>query len=264
MKTTQSKPSHLHLYHLLLRGRVQQPLFRHDSDYTQFIDYMLMKQRQFGFRILGYCMINDQVQLIIEERTRGTLASSIHGLTLLYTRYYKNKYDWDGPIFSGTYQCEPIHLSKDLLCRLRHIHQKPKRLELPGRLHYTYSSYKDYANPNQPSFVYRKSIYQLFDTSDHDAAARFFCSIHQEMEPMTFFQVKDELYKRVKTAKRILKEEILQYDVSYDQLQKSSPIRDQLILRMYRESDLNQQEIADLLSISRHIVGRIIRLHRPC
>lgn len=264
MKMAQNKTSHLHLYHILLRGRVQQPLFLHTSDYHQFIEYLLMKQRQFGFRILGYCMVNDQVQLIIEERCRGTLASSIHGLTLLYTRYYKNKYEWDGPIFSGTYQCEPIHLNKDLLCRLRHIHQKPKRLDLPGRLHYTYSSYKDYTHPTEPSFVYRHFVYQLFDTTNNETAARFFMTIHQEMEPTNFFEVKDELYKRVKTAKRILKEEILQYDVSYDQLQKSSPIRDQLILRIYQESDLNQQEIADLLSISRHIVGRIIRLSRPC
>ena len=142
---------------------------------------------------------------------------------------------------------------------MRFIHQKPKRLGITSGLNYIYSSYNDYLNPTNESIINKNFIYDFFDKKDYLKASRLLSSIHHEMDESVNFDVQDHLYHRINKAKEILKEELETYQRSYDGLQESNPFRNQLIRRIYNESELTQKEIGDLLNLSRHIVGRVIR-----
>jgi len=251
-------------YHIIMKGHSNHLLFRHPSDYKHFVDILSTKKKQYAFDLVGYCLLKDHVHFIIESTTKTTLSSILHGLSLLYTKYYQAKYNVTGPIFSGRGLSEAFHNPKELLCRLRFIHQKAKRITSSATLNYDYSSYRTYAHPEEVSLVNRNKIYSFFDRTNFNRAANLFISIHHETESQPMFDIEENLYEKVAVAKKILKEELQNYNLSYDQVQLANDYREALIIRLNQETGLNQQEIADLLSVSRHIVGRAIRINKPC
>lgn len=249
-------------YHIFIKATINCPLFRTQKDYDKYLELLQMKTRQFNINLIAYVLLNDNIQLLIEESTPGTLSSLIHGISVLYTKYYHRKYDTKGSLFSGRFKSEPIHHHQDLLCRTRYIHQRPT-LGKHLTLHYTYSSYTHYLKPTQETFIRRHIIYDLLNKKDYNKACNLFKTIHYMKEDSSYFNHKEDLYSRVETAKLILKEELATYQVDYSSLQKSSNQRDNIVLRLYQKSELSQQEIADLLSLSRHVIGRIIRYYQP-
>lgn len=259
-KLTYSKEKYSHI---LLKGTMNYPLFRSETDYDKFIQILGIKQNQFMFKLLAFSLFPDHVHIIIEESSKSTIASILHGVTTLFTKYYQNKYYLSGPILAGGYHRDLITNHKDLLCRIRYIHQKPKLQGLSAGLHYKYSSFSIYCNPNDETFVHRSTVYRLFDQHDDKTASNLFKSIHHESNQQDIFDVDDNIYEKVTIAKQILKEELSTYNLGYDNIPKNLPFRENLILKIHNEANLSHQEIADLLSISRHIVGRTIRFHKP-
>ncbi len=248
--------------HLLLKGNPNQPLLRQPSDYDRFLTILATKRSQYRFRLIGYALFKDYIHVILEETTKGTLPAVVHGISLLYTKYYQNKYGIEGPVFSGSYRSDLIDSNKELICRLRYLHQKPKVIGLCTNLSYEYSSFIAYSKPKEPSMVDRSIIYRMFDKQDDIKASNLFRTIHHDDGYTTTFDVEDNLYEKVAVAKKILKEELTAYETDYMSIGKNTPFREHLIMKIFNESKLTQQEIADLLSISRHIVGRIIRMNR--
>lgn len=249
-------------YHLFLKAHVETPLFRSNKDFDKYLDILRMKVKQFNGNLIAYVLLTDNIQIIIEETASNTISSIMHGTSLLYTKYYQRKYDITGPIFSGRFKSEIIHHNRDLLCRVRFLHQRPT-IGCKHSLNYEYSSFSHYLSPYSPSFLKRHIIYDLFNKQDYLKASNIFKSIHYAKEDINYFNQKEDLYARVETAKLILKEELTHYNMEYIHLQKSSSPRDHVILRLHQQSNLNKQEIADLLSLSRHVVGRIIRFYEP-
>lgn len=248
--------------HILIKGTMNHQLFRSPQDYNKFLSILTHKHNQFRFKLLAYGLFPDHVHLIIEETATITIASILHGVTTLYTRYYQRKYYIQGSILAGGYHRDLITNHKDLLCRIRYIHQKPKILKLSSGLNYDYSSFSSYCNPESTTFVHRSTVYRLFDQHDDQKASNFFKSIHHESNQTNIFDIDDNIYKKVAIAKQILKEELSTYNLNYDNIPKHKDFRENLILRIYKQSHLSHQEIADLLNISRHIVGRTIRLNQ--
>lgn len=256
-QTTYSKEKYTHL---LIRSNLQNPLFQSPKDYEQFLFFLETKQHQFKFQLLGYCLMPDHVHLVIETSSKTNESSIIHGLLVLYSKYYNNKYDHFGSVFGKGYKKELITSGKSLICLLRYLHQKPKFQRISETLHYPYTSYNDYAYPHHSSMINRSYIYRLFDLKDDKKASNLFKCIHHEKEETAILDVSPELTQQVHIAKLILKEELANYKIDYDAIQSNYKFREQLIKKIHEESRLTQQEIADLLNLSRHIVGRDLRL----
>lgn len=248
--------------HILIKGTMNYPLFKSEKDYDKFMQILTLKQSQFLFKLLAYSLFPDHIHIIIEESSRSTIASILHGVTTLYTKYYQKKYYISGPILAGGYHRDLITNHKDLLCRIRYIHQKPKLQKLSKGLHYKYSSYTSYCHPMEDSIVYRSTVYRLFDKHDDIISSNLFKSIHHETNDYQVFDVDENIYEKVAIAKKILKEELSHYELSYENIPKNIAFRENLILKIHCQSKLSHQEIADLLSISRHIVGRTIRFNQ--
>ena len=111
--------------------------------------------------------------------------------------------------------------------------------------------------------VDRQPLYNLFDKHSSSKASNLFKTIHYAKDSTKILDMDQDNFNKVAIAKKILKEELTIYHTDYDTIRKDIAFREQLVLKIHREAQLSQQEIADLLSISRHIVGRIIRFHRP-
>lgn len=248
--------------HLLLRSNLKHPLFVTKSDYASFMKFLEVKLRQYEINLIGYVLLPTHFHLLLWGPTNLNTASFIHGLCVLYTKYYHRKFDTVGSLFSKSYQKDILKTSKELMSCLRYLHQIPKHQGYCHTMYYPYSSYDTYMNPDQESLVNRQILYRLLDMKSDEKAANLFKCIHHDKAPAPIIDINKDLTRQVSLAKSIMKEEMANYDIDYDLIPKDYQFRERLVLKIHRESSLTHQEIADLLSLSRHIVGRIIRMNK--
>lgn len=250
-------------HHIILRSNLSNRIFKSDSDYTRFLEILRYNQTKLKYRLLGYGLFSDHIHLILSHSEPHTTSSIIHDLTIAYTKYYQHKYSLTGSIFSKSYLKDIFHCEKELILRIRYIHQKPVKIGLTATCSYPYTSYNEYAQPEQPSFLHRHIIYRTIDQKDDVKASNLFRGIHSDFSTDLGFDVDANIDKKVSIAKKILLEEINRVPLSYEDIIKPSEFRDHLISRIYSESRLRTQEIADLLGISRFIIGRTIKKLNP-
>jgi len=240
---------------------MNQPLLRTEADYNKFLHCLQKQKEHYHLHIIGYALFKNVVHILMENTTKYALSAVIHSLTMQYTKYYQHKYNYTGLIFGIGYPNKLIKTDRELLCHLRYIHQKPKVKGLSSNFKYPYSSYNDYMNPQAESFLSRYTIYRLFDLHNETKACNLLRCIHHEMEERLDFDISPDLDEKVSIAKKIIREEMEKYKVNYESIPKNYDFREQLIMKIHQESQLTQTEISDLLGLSRHIVGRVIRLH---
>ena len=262
MKQPVSNYSKEKYVHLLLKSNLKHPLFVTKSDYQSFMRFLEVKLRQYDAKLLGYCLLPTHLHLILDQDAVMHISAFVHGLTVLYAKYYHRRFDTEGSLFSSGYQKDLLRSNKEFISTLRYIHQKPLQQGYSHSLNYPYGSFGDYMDPTKDSLVHRSTLYRLLDSQDDTKASHLFACIHHDMGSAPIDDVNRDLSRQVLLAKSIMKEALMTYELNYDQIPKDHDFRQQLIMRIHQESTLSQQEIADLLGLSRHIVGRVIRMHR--
>lgn len=262
MKQTETVYSKEKYIHLLLRSNLKHPLFVTKSDYESFMKFLEVKMRQYEVQLLGYLLLPNHFHLILDGDSYLNVSSLIHGLCVLYTKYYHKRFETTGSLFSKSYQKDVIKTHKDFINCMRYIHQKPKNQGYCHTMTYPYSSYSAYVDPSQETLVNRQVLYRLLDPGDDKVASNLCRGIHQAQTAPPVEDVNKDLNRQVALAKHIMKEEMTTYDIQYENIPSDFAFRENLVLKIHQASTLTQQEIADLLSLSRHIVGRIIRMHR--
>ncbi len=248
--------------HLLLRSNLKHPIFVTKSDYASFMKFLEVKLRQYEISLIGYLLLPTHFHLVLGGNSSLNTASFIHGLCVLYTKYYHQKFNTTGSLFSKSYQKDIMKTNKELMSCLRYLHQKPKEQGYCHTMNFPYSSYEAYINPDQDTLINRSPLYRLLDHQNDKIAANLFRCIHHDQSPAPIIDVNKDLSREVSLAKNIMKEELASYDIPYEGIPKEYQFREQLVLKIHEKSNLTHQEIADLLSLSRHIVGRIIRMNK--
>lgn len=245
--------------HILLKGQNDTALFNMESDYKKILDITVLKKNQYKVDIIGYAVFENHIHLILNSGTKCEISAIISGIKLLYTRYYNKKYSHTGKIFNKTFNIISFSGAKQLTSRLKYLHQKPKKMGLTNTFNYSYSSYYDYANPDIPSIISRELIYNIFDVNNRYSASNLFKAIHLYEDPDNSLDLDNDIYYKLAMAKSIIKEELNTYNYTYANILKPSRFRTYIINRLHLETSLCNQEIADILGLSRHIVGRTIR-----
>ena len=57
-------------YHVILRGIGKQILFEESADFIRFLGTLQRYRREMGFGLTAYCLMENHVHLLIEDRKR--------------------------------------------------------------------------------------------------------------------------------------------------------------------------------------------------
>ena len=133
------------LYYIVSRGDHDQDLFREGSDYNMYLELLKKNKEQYGFKLFGYCLAANQINMLIELIGDTTISQIMHGLNSTYTKYFSAKYHRPGHLFQERYRMVLVEKEPNLLPMTAYIHLRPKALKLAeeaGR--YPYASYQLY------------------------------------------------------------------------------------------------------------------------
>ncbi len=136
------------IYHVILRGVNKQKIFLTEADNLKFLQCLEQVKEISKFVIMGFCLMENHIHLLIKENPDGEEIGQIMKRVLnRFVFWYNFNYDRCGPLFQGRYKSEPIEDEQYFIAALRYIHQNPVKAGICRRMaDYKWSSYGDYAD----------------------------------------------------------------------------------------------------------------------
>ena len=128
MSRVSRKKSKTGIYHIMLRGIDKRNIFLDNEDRKKFIEKLKIARETAGFRLHGYCLMDNHVHLLIEENEE--IGTSIKRITVGYVQWHNNKHERTGHLFQNRYLSEPVETDAYLLTVLRYIHQNPVKAKI--------------------------------------------------------------------------------------------------------------------------------------
>ena len=112
------------IYHVIVRGISQQNIFHDEEDFIRFLEMLDRVKKTSGFKLYGYCLMNNHVHLLIHE-FQDKLSLVMKRIGIGYAWWYNMKYQRSGHVFQDRYKSECVEDDTYLLTVTRYIHQNP-------------------------------------------------------------------------------------------------------------------------------------------
>lgn len=247
------KRSNTGIYHVMLRGIDKRDIFLDDEDKEKFIKVLIKAKESGKFEMLGYCLMDNHVHILIKEDEE--LGTSIKRITVGYVGWHNNKYERTGHLFQNRYKSEPVETEDYLITVLRYIHQNPVKAGITNKPEdYKWSSYKQYllAYQGHSSFIDTELIRTYFKTIEGFSS---YMNIINNDECLEYREVKkynDDTYRKI-----IIKK----YKIG-DITKLSNEEKNEIIIKIYNETDISIRQLSRILGIGKAVVERIIKRDR--
>lgn len=182
-------------YHIYNRGIDKRDIFLDDGDYKMFLGFLKrylisppdrdkkggvssnnmqneVGPRRFGYRtdlyekimLISYCLMPNHFHLMVKQTTKEAITDFMRALSNSYVKYFNNRYERTGPLFTGKYKAVLIEGEAYLLHLTRYIHLNPSDLGLARSdlVNYPYSSFSEYLGRRRTEWVLPEEILSFF------------------------------------------------------------------------------------------------------
>lgn len=193
-------------YHIYNRGVAKQDVFIIDKDYKTFLSYLQLylnpplptlqglssqaqeihtapskKLKNYAGEItlLAYCLMPNHFHLLLRQNTDHGMDHFMRSLITKYVRYFNSRYKRVGHLFQDRYKGVRVMSEEQFTYVSKYIHRNPLGLpackDSPCRLiNYTYSSYGNYLQNFEQSWVSTKDILSYFSKNNPRSSYRSF------------------------------------------------------------------------------------------
>ena len=242
------------VYHVILRGHNQQPIFKEEEDAQRFLHTLEKYQKSGDYLVFAYCLMANHVHLLIkEEQTElGTIMKRI-GASFVY--WYNKKHERCGNLFQDRFRSEAVEDEAYFLTVLRYIHQNPVKaglVEEPAS--YSWSSYREYLREylGERKMIEVDYVLGLFHPQ-REKAITAFREFHNTSESAPCLEVIDEkrVYKDDEAAKLI--KELCSVSCC-SKLKAAGEAEMSSHLKLLKEQGLSTRQIARLTGINRRAI----------
>ena len=120
------------IYHVIVRGISQQNIFHDDEDYRRYLDLLDRVKKNCGFKLYGYCLMENHVHLLIQE-FQDELSLVMKRVGIGYAWWYNWKYNRTGHVFQDRFKSECVEDDTYLLTVTRYIQQNPVKAGMVTR-----------------------------------------------------------------------------------------------------------------------------------
>lgn len=138
-------------YHVYNRGNRKQAIFLQVRDYERFLKRTKEYKKQFGIKILCYCLMPNHFHFLVQQETEIPLTAFMLRLQTSYAKYFNIKYEEVGSLFQDRFKTKLVGTDEYLLHLSRYIHRNPLEIlpPTPGVEpqtlgSYPWSSYSNY------------------------------------------------------------------------------------------------------------------------
>ncbi|MBB6215045.1 REP element-mobilizing transposase RayT [Anaerosolibacter carboniphilus] len=238
------------IYHIMLRGIDKRNIFLDDEDRMKFIEKLLKARKTAGFKLYGYCLMDNHVHLLIGEQEE--IGISIKRITVGYVQWHNNKHERTGHLFQNRYMSEVVETEEYLINVLRYIHQNPVKAKITNHAKdYPWSSYQQYilAYNRQEAFVDDQLVKAYFE-KDTDFEEFMNASTKEEfLEYRTTQKYTDARLRK-----------IFETEIHIDALlEMGSEERNKIIKEIYQRTGASIRQLGRVLGVGKTIIEKAIK-----
>lgn len=186
------------MYHVFNRGIDRRIIFKNSRDYeralttcdfyrfiqvriplSEFIRSSLKAQKEIRLsankagslvEILAYCFMPNHFHFLLRQKVDGGISKFMSNFQNSYTRYSNLKNKRSGPLLSTQFRAVKIDTEDELVHVNRYIHLNPYTSYIVKSFdelkNYSWSSLREYLNPNEKNICQMEEVLGLFKNSD--------------------------------------------------------------------------------------------------
>ena len=116
-------------HHITQRGNYKQIVFEEKRDYKKYLSWIAKYSKEYGLKILAYCLMPNHVHFIGVPKKKNSLAKTFNTCHMMHSQYFNKKKRKTGHLWQGRfYSCalEGTHLYS----ALRYVENNPVRAKL--------------------------------------------------------------------------------------------------------------------------------------
>jgi putative transposase len=238
------------IYHVMLKGIDDRNIFIEEGDRKKFLFQLLQAQERSGFDLLAYCLMDNHVHLLLEEKE--DLGSAMKRITVGYVLWHNNQYGRTGHLFQNRYSSEPVEDDDYLVTVARYIHQNPVKAGIVKKAdRYPWSSYSGYLD-----------AYQGRSTPVSTGRIRGYFQSQKQFESFMNEQKEDKCLGYESKGKMTDSELVAlmkqDYHVDPVQMVKTDESRE-VIRSLYQRKRTSIRQLARVFGVSKGVIERAIR-----
>ncbi|WP_312700293.1 transposase [Sedimentibacter sp.] len=237
------------IYHIMLRGIDKRNIFLDNEDKLKFISNIKKAKEKANFNILGYCLMDNHVHLLLQESE--DIGTSIKRITVAYAGWHNKKYDRIGHLLQNRYLSEPVTSEHYMLNVLRYIHQNPIKARIVDNLSdYRWSSFGEYYlfYNGQKTFIDGSLLEGYFKTFEE------FSAYMDESTEAEFLDVKNAKCSDKKMTEIIMSA----YKLPNLSNLKTNKKR-QIINEIYNKENTSIRQLGRIFGLSKTLVENIVK-----
>ena len=116
-------------YHVRARGVEKRAIFLDDVDRQRFLAILAQLRREWRFRVLAFCLMNNHFHLAIRSDDIR-LSRIMHRLMSTYANWFNRRRERTGHLFEGRFKDKPCLNDEYLATLINYIHDNPVRAKM--------------------------------------------------------------------------------------------------------------------------------------
>lgn len=267
------------LYHIISRGNERMMIFLDEADRIKYLNILSTTIKRFNWLCHVYCLMGNHYHLMVETPD-ANLAKGMKYLNQVYTQFFNWKYNRVGHVLQGRYKSYIVQKEAYLLHCCRYIVLNPwdaKLVQHPKM--WKWSSYGATAGVNKPEpFLTTDWLLEIFGSDVRRARGNYVKFVEADMnEKRSKLEYKYQLFLGSdEFAESIMKRNgpfssmkginNIQLGFGRPSLEKlfngvemSKEVRNQAILKAYREHKFPLKDIAVHLKMNPNYLCDIIK-----
>jgi putative transposase len=138
---------------VVARGVNHQPLFLSGYEKARYLKRLALLADETGVQVHAYCLLKDQICLLLTPARRDSLARFFHRLHTHWALRFNRAHDRSGHLFEGRFHSSPLDPPHSLAA-LRFVEVHPRRMQQVERLEeWEYSSAKAHLSGEEDALV---------------------------------------------------------------------------------------------------------------
>lgn len=243
------KKSESGIYHIILRGINRQIIFEDDEDRIKFLDTIKSYKEKSGYKIYGYCLMDNHVHLLMKEE-KEDLGMVMRRIGASFVYWYNWKYERSGHLFQDRYKSEAVETDSYYKTVMRYIHQNPIKTGIIEEMSdYQWSSYREFMGKSGITDV-NEALYLIDENKEK--ALKEFEKYHREINKDNCLEIEE--IKRLKDSEAIELIKKLCGVKSTTEIMKFEKGQRDSCLKRLKEEKLSTRQIERLTGVSRQIV----------
>jgi REP element-mobilizing transposase RayT len=247
------------LYHVTSRGNERRPIFRTIRDRQQFLLFLGIAVKRFGWSLTGWVLMTNHFHLVMQT-PEPNLSKGMHWLNSRYANWFNRTHGRCGHLFQGRFKALLVDREAYFADVLRYVVLNPVRANLCARPEeYRWSSYRATAGLEiAPDWLAVEPVYRLFaaDKKTAQPLYRDFVLAKIGCEDRLWDKVTNQFYlgaeEWCKTMRAQVETKIRSTDHPRTQRAVGRP-------KMYQVMDAVAKAAGETVETIRHTQGHILR-----